>query len=108
MTPELEEKIRAEFEQAMEDWLAHDDWQFADREAAWKFFFLAGRASVLDELEQVGWQHDSTARYDMIHTEVKELLARSGGHLLRPLDKTEHYTIPLYRLPPELQEEKEK
>lgn len=106
MTPELEAKIRAAFlainpaePQSSQGYAALSN--FTDG-------YLAGRASVLDGMEQVGWQHDSTARYDMIHTEVKELLARSGGHLLRPLDKTEHYTIPLYRLSPQLQEEKEK
>ena len=48
----------------------------------------------------VAWMHNLPGRVDVIHTEVKNLLARQaveshqGFH--RPLDKTEHYTIPLY------------
>lgn len=30
---------------AISDWKSNDDWQFADKEAAWKFFFQAGAAS---------------------------------------------------------------
>ena len=30
---------------AIADWKSNDDWQFADKEAAWKFFFQAGAAS---------------------------------------------------------------
>lgn len=32
------------FEQAKEDWLSHDDWQYADRDACWKFFYSAGQS----------------------------------------------------------------
>jgi len=32
------------FEQAKEDWMAHDDWQYADRDACWKFFYSAGQS----------------------------------------------------------------
>lgn len=94
MTPELEAKIRAEFEQAMEDWLAHDDWQFADREAAWKFFFLAGRASVLEQMEPMAYiqKHPFGNYLDIIW---------NGKYFAAEGDK-------LYRLPPELQAEKEK
>lgn len=102
--PELEAKIRAEFEQAMEDWLAHDDWQFADREAAWKFFFLAGRASVLDGMEQVAcptchgngtvWKTVRHGESDYEDFEVDCSLCDASGYI--------------YRLPPQLQEEKEK
>lgn len=49
--------------------------------------------------EPVAWMHNQ--RVDCIHNEVKELLKRAGGHLHRPLDKTENYTIPLYTHPPE-------
>jgi len=34
-----------DFEQSVEDWKAHDQWEFADKEAAWGFFFMAGRES---------------------------------------------------------------
>ena len=30
---------------AIAGWKSNDDWQFADKEAAWKFFFQAGAAS---------------------------------------------------------------
>lgn len=39
---------RDEFEKAVYDWKSHDEWQFADTEACWKFMFNAGRASVID------------------------------------------------------------
>jgi len=35
------------FEQAKEDWLSHDDWQYADRDACWKFFYAAGQAELV-------------------------------------------------------------
>ena len=31
------------FEKAVEGWKAHDGWEFADREAAWKWFFEHGQ-----------------------------------------------------------------
>lgn len=51
-----------------------------------------------EKAKPVAWMHNQ--RVDCIHNEVKELLQRAGGHLLRPLDKTENYTIPLYTHPP--------
>lgn len=52
--------------------------------------------------EPVAWLHDDPQRYDVIHAEVKDLLVKSrdaAGHLHRPLDKSAHYTIPLYTAP---------
>lgn len=52
--------------------------------------------------EPVAWMHDSPGRMDVIHAAVKKLLADShdaAGHLHRPLDKSQHYTIPLYAAP---------
>lgn len=52
--------------------------------------------------EPVAWLHDDPQRYDVIHAEVKDLLVKSrdaAGHLHRPLDKSAHYTIPLYAAP---------
>lgn len=37
--------MNKEFECAKGDWYAHDAWQFADREAAYKFSFNAGAAA---------------------------------------------------------------
>jgi hypothetical protein len=50
----MTDKIREAFEKSKYEWEAHDDWRYADREACWKFFFKAGRQSMLDELEHVG------------------------------------------------------
>lgn len=50
----------------------------------------------------VAWLHDDPQRYDVIHAEVKDLLVKSrdaAGHMHRPLDKSAHYTIPLYAAP---------
>lgn len=52
----------------------------------------------------VAWLHDDPKRFDVIHAEVKDLLVKSrdaAGYLHRPLDKSEHYTIPLYAQPQE-------
>lgn len=49
--------------------------------------------------EPVAWLHDDPQRYDVIHAEVKDLLVKfrdAAGYLHRPLDKSAHYTIPLY------------
>tara|TARA_R110000868_G_scaffold406944_1_gene687770 strand:- start:443 stop:976 length:534 start_codon:yes stop_codon:yes gene_type:complete len=55
-----------------------------------------------EQVEPVAWMHDSPGRVDVISAEVKKLLVDShdtAGHLHRPLDKSEHYTIPLYTAP---------
>lgn len=48
--------------------------------------------------EPVAWLHSNPDRVDVIHTQVKALL-NGAGSFHRPLDKTEHYTIPLYTHP---------
>lgn len=56
----------------------------------------------LEQAEPMAWMHDSPGRVDVIHAAVKKLLVDShdtAGHLHRPLDKSEHYTIPLYATP---------
>ena len=48
------------------------------------------------------WMNNSPDRVDVIHAAVKKLLIDSpdnAGHLHRPLDKSEHYTVPLYTAP---------
>ncbi|MCC4260823.1 hypothetical protein LL270_09160 [Pseudomonas aestusnigri] len=55
-----------------------------------------------EQVEPAAWMHDSPGRVDVISAEVKKLLVDShdtAGHLHRPLDKSEHYTIPLYTHP---------
>ncbi len=52
--------------------------------------------------EVVAWMHDQPNRVDVIHRDVKELLQRVPGSnrgIHRPLDVSEHYTIPLYAAP---------
>lgn len=36
------------FNQALDEWYAHDDWRYADREAAYKFFFERGKDQELE------------------------------------------------------------
>lgn len=47
--------------------------------------------------EPVAWKHDDPNRHDAITDTVKELLQQvNAEYMHRPIDKTEHYTIPLY------------
>ncbi len=73
----------------------------AGRNSAHELRELLAAASAVQG-EPVAWMHDSPGRVDVIHAEVKKLLVDShdtAGHLHRPLDKSEHYTIPLYATP---------
>ncbi|HFI2220132.1 TPA: hypothetical protein ACHY14_000795 [Pseudomonas aeruginosa] len=57
------------------------------------------RVAELEKQEPVAWMHDQPNRVDVIHRDVKELLQRVPGSnrgIYRPLDVSEHYTIPLY------------
>ncbi len=60
---------------------------------------LEQRLAAVGRQKPVAWLHDDPKRFDVIHAEVKELLQKAGGHLHRPLDKTERYTVPLYTRP---------
>lgn len=42
--------MNEEFENTKGEWYAHDEWQFADREAAYKFFYLAGAAAMCEKM----------------------------------------------------------
>ncbi|MDP5672402.1 hypothetical protein P3771_29565 [Pseudomonas aeruginosa] len=60
------------------------------------------RVAELEKQEPVAWMHDQPNRVDVIHRDVKELLQRVPGSnrgIHRPLDVSEHYTIPLYAAP---------
>ncbi|HCW1005728.1 hypothetical protein [Pseudomonas aeruginosa] len=60
------------------------------------------RVAELERQEPVAWMHDQPNRVDVIHRDVKELLQRVPGSnrgIHRPLDVSEHYTIPLYAAP---------
>ncbi|MBI8577056.1 hypothetical protein JEZ46_31400, partial [Pseudomonas aeruginosa] len=57
------------------------------------------RVAELERQEPVAWMHDQPNRVDVIHRDVKDLLQRVPGSsrgIHRPLDVSEHYTIPLY------------
>lgn len=65
-------------------------------------------APVAEELsgEPVAWMHDKDGRVDVIHKDVKKLLADwdatkqgTGEGYYRKLATVEHYTIPLYTHP---------
>jgi hypothetical protein len=110
MTPELEAKIRAEFESSSImkgclfkrradnhelywDGNVQDDYELA------KALFLAGRVSVLKELEEMKptcWTRPDALHSYVTHKRVNEFMS----------DKL--YTIPLYRLPPEIEKEMKK
>ncbi|HCL4400178.1 TPA: hypothetical protein N2D31_005562 [Pseudomonas aeruginosa] len=60
------------------------------------------RVAELERQEPVAWMHDQPNRVDVIHRDVKDLLQRVPGSsrgIHRPLDVSEHYTIPLYAAP---------
>ena len=40
------------FEDVVNDWKSHDDWQFADKEACWKFMFENGQESLRQQLAE--------------------------------------------------------
>ncbi|EOF7922092.1 hypothetical protein ACK2M4_007149, partial [Pseudomonas aeruginosa] len=61
------------------------------------------RVAELERQQPVAWMHDQPNRVDVIHRDVKDLLQRVPGSsrgIHRPLDVSEHYTIPLYAAPP--------
>ncbi|MDI7005080.1 hypothetical protein [Pseudomonas aeruginosa] len=68
----------------------------AERDAA------LARVAELEKQQPVAWMHDQPNRVDVIHRDVKDLLQRVPGSsrgIYRPLDVSEHYTIPLYAAP---------
>lgn len=74
-----------------------DRWRLrSERDAA------LARVAELERQEPVAWMHDQPNRVDVIHRDVKDLLQRVPGSsrgIHRPLDVSEHYTIPLYAAP---------
>lgn len=63
---------------------------------------LKTKLAELEKQEPVAWMHDQPNRVDVIHRDVKDLLQRVPGSsrgIHRPLDVSEHYTIPLYAAP---------
>ena len=60
------------------------------------------KLTELERQQPVAWMHDQPNRVDVIHRDVKDLLQRVPGSsrgIYRPLDVSEHYTIPLYAAP---------
>lgn len=58
------------FADAKEQWEAHDDWQFADRDACWKFFYEQGR--------EVPMKYRRMEHNARLQTENERLLAREA------------------------------
>ena len=47
----------------------------------------------------IAWMHDDPNRVDVIHNKVKDFIVKASPLNHRPMDKAEHYTIPLYAAP---------
>ena len=63
---------------AIADWKSNDDWQFADKEAAWKFFFQAGAASrdaEIARLKAIPARYRRMAFNAQLQDEIAELVA---------------------------------
>ncbi|HDQ4479379.1 TPA: hypothetical protein P9G18_000047 [Pseudomonas aeruginosa] len=96
MTVAQHERITAQLHDALDE-SDGDRWKLrSERDAA------LARVAELEKQEPVAWMHDQPNRVDVIHRDVKELLQRVPGSnrgIHRPLDVSEHYTIPLYAAP---------
>lgn len=44
------ERTEMTAQDAFDEWMAHDEWQFADQEACWKFMFEKGQESMRQQL----------------------------------------------------------
>lgn len=60
------------FIDAVEDWKSNDEWQYADKEAAWKFFFAAGKES---SQAVISAQCVKMSQYESIIFELRQQLA---------------------------------
>ena len=94
-------------QETMGEFLMDHGWRQQDMDTSDEFGALLAvatkaAAAPAAVAEPVAWLHDDPQRYDVIHAEVKDLLVKSrdaAGYLHRPLDKSAHYTIPLYTAP---------
>jgi len=77
---------------ACDAWQAYQ-WALADADRAQR-----SAQPPQQSAQPVAWMHETPGRVDVIHDEVKKLLsATATDYLHRPIDKSEKYTIPLYR-----------
>ncbi|WP_434697098.1 hypothetical protein [Pseudomonas aeruginosa] len=93
------EALRAENSKLSE---ALDRWPLIRDSLKLRLADALARLAELEKQEPVAWMHDQPNRVDVIHRDVKELLQRVPGSnrgIHRPLDVSEHYTIPLYAAP---------
>ncbi len=93
-------ELRAERDGAIK-LLGQSVWQKIERLTQERDAALA-RVAELERQQPVAWMHDQPNRVDVIHRDVKDLLQRVPGSsrgIHRPLDVSEHYTIPLYAAP---------
>lgn len=103
MPTELAERVQ----ETMGEFLMDHGWRQQDMDTSDEFGALLAAATKAAAApaavaEPVAWLHDDPQRYDVIHAEVKDLLVKfrdAAGYLHRPLDKSAHYTIPLYTAP---------
>ena len=70
------------FIDAVGDWKSNDEWRYADKEAAWKFFFAAGKES---SQAVISAQCVKMSQYESIISELrKQLVAEQlNNKLLR-------------------------
>ena len=60
------------FIEAVGDWKSNDEWRYADKEAAWKFFFAAGKESSQTVISA---QCVKMSQYESIIFELRRQLA---------------------------------
>ena len=60
------------FIEAVGDWKSNDEWRYADKEAAWKFFFAAGKESSQTVISA---QCVKMSQYESIIFELRKQLA---------------------------------
>ena len=62
------------FIEVVEDWKSNDEWHFADKEAAWKFFFAAGKEAPQ---KVISAQCVKMNQYENIIFELRDQLAKA-------------------------------
>lgn len=62
------------FIDAVGDWKSNDEWRYADKEAAWKFFFAAGKES---SQAVISAQCVKMSQYESIIFELRKQLAKA-------------------------------
>lgn len=68
------------FIEAVGDWKSNDEWRYADKEAAWKFFFAAGKES---SQAVISAQCVKMSQYESIIFKLRQQLAISEAQNAR-------------------------